>query len=112
MGNKYSTVYQHNTHASYQSNNYNNNTESNLENIEDITSQLGNNCVLFDKYPGHLKCKLCYTTMFLEPTIMIKCGRFKHRYHEDCMTAFIRFADNRDVFKCSACRNILAKYFQ
>ena len=110
MGQKYSTVYQHNTQSSYQSNNYDNTVPSNLEDIEDVKFQLGDDCELSDKYPNRLKCKLCYQSMYQKPTIMIKCEKFNHRYHTFCISSYIRHSDRRDVFKCAKCRDILSKY--
>jgi hypothetical protein len=109
MGQKYSTVYQHNTQSNYQTHNYDTNTVNNLEDITNIKSQLGEDCKLFNKYPGRLKCKLCYESMYLEPVMMLYCGHFRHRYHIVCMEAFIKFADRRDVFKCEGCREVLSK---
>ena len=102
MGHKYSTD---NTEANYNTHNYHTN------NINDIAKQIGEeNCVLFNTYPRHLKCKLCYSNMYDLPVIMMYCSDAKHRYHTKCMSSSIKFADNKNTFKCEKCRNILSKY--
>lgn len=110
MGHKYSTVYQHNTNANYHTYNHHTN-DTNIEDINDIVKQIGqSNCKLFDSYSGHVRCKLCYISLHQEPVIMLNCDNLNHRYHQLCMSLFIKYADNRETFKCNGCRNLLSKY--
>lgn len=99
MGHKYSTVYTHNTHASYQSTHL----------IDEIGRKIGkNNYLVFDKYPGYNRCKICYEKLNGKSTIMLNCSQLKHRYHTECMNNNIQYNANKEVFKCNLCRELLS----
>jgi len=104
MGNKYSTVYEHNTEANYQTN------LSDVSSIHKISGALGSKCIIFESYKLRQRCKLCYETMYQKQVILLECGEFRHRYHTGCLESFIKFSNRKDVFKCEGCRNILNLY--
>ena len=102
MGHKYSTVYQHNTNASYQ---YNTTvTQSADDDVSNTICRLGDKCFLYEKYPYRKKCKMCYTTIHQQPVLMLFCGNFNHKYHTKCISKFINQKNN---FKCHDCKDII-----
>jgi hypothetical protein len=107
MGLRYSTVYQHDTNASFQANVYNTTAQ---DFMDDIAKKLGRDCVVIPKFSLRQRCKLCLKSMYLTPVVLLECGQFRHRYHATCMEKNIKHAFNKSVFKCVECRDILNEY--
>lgn len=98
MGHKYSTIYTHNTDANLESNQL----------INSIVSKIGKeNCMLFKKYPGHNKCRLCFNSTSDTQVLVLKCHPLRHRYHTKCIAKYSHHFNSKHFFTCAGCRNIL-----
>ena len=129
MGHKYSTIYNHNTNASFQEFQECQKFESMNGKINNIIHKIGNDkCLLIKDYPLHQYCKLCKQSMYEKTVLMLYCSKFKHKYHAKCVTSFIEecfytvpsntlniiknsFNNNQYKIKCRECRYLFALYF-
>lgn len=105
MGHKYSTVYSHNTDVNYQQF-----LSRIIDNVDHVTDVLGSKCRLIESYQLFQSCKLCRQNMFHQQVLMLDCGKFKHRYHSECLITFMKVAHRENIFKCQGCRKILNLY--
>lgn len=98
MGHKYSTVYNHNTTANFESHTFS-------KAVLAMYNRLGDDkCQLFKKYPGKHRCKKCFKWMDDHCVIMLNC-RMKHRYHFECVTNHLNITGN--TFDCNHCEKLV-----
>lgn len=107
MGNKYSSVYQHNTASNLQLYLADTN-KCHQQEIQDIADKIKPNGVIIKNYSLRQTCKLCYQSMYNRQILMIYCSKYNHKYHTMCITKYIQHANERKVFKCKECRDILS----
>lgn len=108
MGHKYSTLHVHSTVASFQANMYNG---RNSQTIEEIADKLKDDCKIINSYPFRQRCKLCMKSMHRQSVILLECGTFRHKYHTQCMEKNNQHYNEKSVFKCGDCRDVLTKIF-
>jgi hypothetical protein len=104
MGHKYSTVYQHNTYASYEIHRH-----AAIEDINTLVNTLGSKCKFINSYKFYTRCKLCNDSLYHQQVIILNCST-KHKYHTTCLQSFIRFVNYDEGLKCQGCRDILNLY--
>lgn len=110
MGHRYSTVYSHNTEANMEKKKY-----EFPKLVEQIHMVLYPNSGLTTHHNYPVKCKLCFQSVYQQPTLILNC-RAKHRYHPECIVKHNRRLQNisesrNDVLflDCDGCRKLFTR---